>query len=87
VVETHDTVPEVKTWTFGTRVSVTPADSLVSTAGYQLQGFMTVITIEGGRLENKQAPIHISGAGFKPHQMLLPYNYALLPSAATLLMV
>jgi len=83
----HVTVPEVKTWTFVTRVSVTPAEPLVSTVGYQLQNFMTVITIEGGRLENKQASIHISGAGFKPHQMLLPYNYALLRSTAALLMV
>jgi len=27
---------------------------------------MTVITVDGGRLENKQASIRISGAGFKP---------------------
>jgi len=40
-----------------------------------------------GRLENKQASIHISGAGFKPHQIFLPYSYALLRSTATLLMV
>jgi hypothetical protein len=41
----------------------------------------------GGRLENKQASIHISGAGFQPHQILLPHNYALVGVTATLLMV
>jgi len=82
------TVFEIKTWTLETRVSVTPAEPLVSAAGLQLQDFMTVITIEGGEgHENKQASIHISGAGFKPHQMLLPYNYALLRFTAALLMV
>jgi hypothetical protein len=66
LVDKHVTVSEVKTWTLETRFSVTPAEPFVSTAGHQLQGFMTVITVDRGRLENKQASIHISGAGFKP---------------------
>ena len=48
MVDKHVTLSEVKTWTLETRVSVTPAELLVSTAHYQLLSFMTAITIEGG---------------------------------------